>query len=46
MLTFDKIKRYYDNGLWTVEMVKNAVIKEKISTEEYKQITEEDYTVA
>lgn len=22
---FDSVKRYYDNGLWTAEMVRNAV---------------------
>ena len=37
---FEKIKRYYDNGFWTKKMVKNAVVKGKITTEEYEDITE------
>lgn len=45
MLTFEKIKYYYDNGFWTKEMVGNAVIKNKVTIEEYKIITGEDYSV-
>lgn len=43
MLTFEKIKYYYDNNLWNIDMVKNAVVKGKITAEEYKLITGEDY---
>jgi hypothetical protein len=43
MLGCDRIKYYYDKGLWNKEMVKNAVIKGKITKEEYKNITNEDY---
>lgn len=43
MLTFDKIKHYYDNQMWNKEMVKKAVFKEKITVKEYKEITGEDY---
>ncbi|EOY7425833.1 TPA: XkdX family protein [Clostridioides difficile] len=43
MLTFDKIKYYYENQMWNEEMVKNAVLKEKITVKEYKEITGEDY---
>ncbi|ENY8654588.1 XkdX family protein [Clostridioides difficile] len=43
MLTFDKIKYYYDEKMWSKEMVKNAVSKEKITEKEYKEITGEDY---
>lgn len=46
MLTYEKIKSYFDRGLWTAEMVANAVVKEKISAEEYKQITGLDYVAA
>ena len=28
---FEKIKKYYEDGLWTSEMVKNAVKKGKIT---------------
>ena len=40
---FEKIKRYYDNGFWTKKMVKNAVVKGKITTEEYEEITGDPY---
>jgi uncharacterized XkdX family phage protein len=43
MLTFEKIKYYYDNGYWTKEMVANAVVKGKITPEQYKEISLEDY---
>lgn len=36
---FEKIKRFYDLGLWSEEMVRNAVIKKVITADEYKQIT-------
>ncbi|MCC0639878.1 MULTISPECIES: XkdX family protein [unclassified Clostridioides] len=44
MLNYDKIKYYYDNKMWTKEMVKNSVGKNKITEVEYKQIIDEDYT--
>ena len=40
---YQKIKEYYDKGLWTIEMVKNAVVKEKITPDEFKAITGETY---
>lgn len=36
---FEKIKFYYDNGIWTEKMVKNAVNKGLITEEEYEEIT-------
>ncbi len=42
-MTFEKIKEYYDRGLWNKEMVRNAVIKGKITEAQYKEITGEDY---
>ena len=42
-MTFEKIKDYYDRGLWNKEMVHNAVIKGKITEEQYKLITGEEY---
>lgn len=36
---YSKVKYYYDNGLWTLDMVKNAVVKSWITEEEYKEIT-------
>lgn len=38
---FEKIKRYYEAGVWNRQMVKNAVKKGKITAEEYETITGE-----
>lgn len=35
---FEKIKRYYKLGIWNCAMVKNAVIKHKITEAECLQI--------
>lgn len=35
---FEKIKKFYKLGLWTEEMVKNAVAKGAITENEYKTI--------
>lgn len=40
---FEKIKRYYDKGLYTNEQVKVFVVGGKITEEQYKEITGEDY---
>ena len=40
---FDKVKRYYDAGLWNTGRVHNAVIKGWITAEQYAEITGEDY---
>ncbi|MGO5592783.1 XkdX family protein [Acidaminococcus sp. HCP3S3_G9_1] len=40
---FKKIKVWYEAGYWNTEMVKNAVVKGKITTEEYKAITGKEY---
>lgn len=40
---FDRIRKYYDAGLWTEKMVGNAVVKGKITTEQYKEITGDGY---
>lgn len=40
---FLKIKKYYDAGLWNKVRVKNMVIKGIITTEEYMDITDENY---
>ena len=41
--TFEKVKKYYDNEMWTKTRVYNAVGK-WITEEEYKKITGEDYS--
>ena len=40
---FKKVKGYYDSGLWSVERVRNAVVKNWITAEEFKMITGEVY---
>lgn len=37
----EKIKKWYEQGLWTAEMVRNAVIKGKLTEEEYREIVGE-----
>ena len=39
---FEKVKAYYDNGIWNKARVHNAVGK-WITKEEYKEITGKDY---
>jgi len=39
---FNKIKEYYDKGLWSKQRVYNVVGK-AITPEEYRLITGEDY---
>ena len=46
MSKFDRVKKYYDAGLWNTEMVKNAVVKAWITPEEFKTITGNDYDPA
>ncbi len=43
MLTFEKIKAYYESGIWSKQMVANAVVKGVITAEQYKEITGEAY---
>ena len=40
---FNKVKRYYDDGLWNKLMVRNAVLKLWITIEEYEEITGEPF---
>ena len=36
---FEKVKQFFDDGFWTVEMVRNAVNKGWITEEEFHEIT-------
>lgn len=36
---FEKIKKYYDTGVWSEERVREAVAKNAITAEEFKEIT-------
>lgn len=40
---FKKVKNYYDSGLWNIQRVRNAVEKNWITPEEFKEITGENY---
>lgn len=40
---FDLVKGYFESGLWRKKAVRNAVIKEWITAEEYEEITAEAY---
>lgn len=40
---YKKVKNYYDSGLWTIEMVRQAVIKNWITAEEFEIITRQPY---
>lgn len=40
---YERIKMYYDRGLWTKEMVANAVVKGAITEAEYADIVGEPY---
>lgn len=37
----EKIKKWYEQGLWTAEMARNAVVKGKLTEEEYREIVGE-----
>ena len=39
---YEKVKAYYDKGLWSIEKVRNAVGK-WITVKEYKEIVGADY---
>lgn len=40
---FEKVKNYYDTGLWNLARVRNAVVKGWITEAEFKEITGKDY---
>lgn len=40
---YEKIKKWYKQGLWTEAMVRNAVKKGIITEEQYTEITGEAY---
>ncbi len=39
-----KIKKYFESGFWTLQMVKNAVKKGKISEADFLEITGVEYS--
>ena len=36
---FEKVKRYYNMGMWNIDRVRNAVLKGWISESEFAEIT-------
>lgn len=42
---FEKVKKYYKAGYYTNEQVKVFVVGEKITKEQYKEITGIDYVM-
>lgn len=40
---FEKVKSYYKSSLWNEARVRNAVVKEWITAEEFEEITGEVY---
>ena len=43
MSIFEKVKKFYKQGIYTKYMVKQFVIKGKITAEQYEEITGEAY---
>lgn len=43
---FDKVKKFYDKGLYTKSMVADFVKKNKITPEQYEEITGDKYEEA
>ena len=43
---FEKIKKYYEAGVWNEQRVRDAVAKGAITAEEFKEITGEEYEAA
>ena len=42
-MNFDIVKKNYDKGLWTKQLVRMAVRKGVITSEQYKEIVGEEY---
>ena len=36
---FEKVKSYYERGLWNISRVRNAVVKNWITPAEFEEIT-------
>ena len=39
----EKIAFWYKHGIWTLDMVRDAVTKKKINADDFKEITGEEY---
>lgn len=45
MNKFEKVKKYFENGLWSIERVANAVVKGWLTVDEFREITGEVYDI-
>ena len=43
MSKFNKVKSYYDRGLWSIHRVRDAVVKNWITAEQFEEITGNPY---
>lgn len=43
MSKYDKVKYYYDNGYWSIQRVRDAVVKGWITPEQFEKITGKPY---
>lgn len=43
MKTFDLAKKNYERGLWTDDMLAKLVVKGKLTSAQYEEITKEAY---
>lgn len=43
MSKYEKVKNFYDNGLWGINRVRDAVKKNWITPEQFFEITGEEY---
>lgn len=43
MSKYEKVKYYYNNGLWSIDRVRNAVVKGWITPDEFEEITGQPY---
>ena len=41
---FEKVKRYYNMGMWNIDRVRNAVLKRWITESEFTEITTIPYS--
>lgn len=42
---FEKVKRYYNMGMWNIDRVRNSVLKRWITESEFAEITTIPYSV-
>lgn len=40
---YNLVKKNYDNGFWSIDKVRDAVVKEWITADEFREITGEAY---